>query len=86
MQINVKDLNFRIYEEVSELESDEDRDLFPPRFIVDLCKNGGHMLHVKCKVSCYGKNKNIIFDDLLFNIYISPKQLPKPSNSIANGK
>ena len=64
-QINVKDLNFRrMYEEVSELDSDENCDLFPPPFIIEImCKDRSCMLHVPCEISCYDKTKNA---DLFF--------------------
>lgn len=75
LQINVKDLSFRTYTEVSELEADEIRDLFPPRFIINItCRNRNCILHAQCKVSCFDKNESVIFDDLIFNIIIPPRR------------
>ena len=71
-------MNFRKYKEVSDLESDENKDLFPPRFIIEVMrKDSDHssMLHVQCKISCYGKNENLIFDNLVFTINIPSKLL-----------
>ena len=87
-QINVKDLNFRrMYQEVFELESDENCDLFPPRFIIEImCKDRSCMLHAPCKISCYDKTKNPVFDDLLFNINIPAKRLPEAVSSVVTGE
>ena len=75
IQINFKKLNFRIYQSVAELKADEDRDLFPPHFIIDLmCLDRGCMLYVQCKTSCVDNNEKDIFNDLLFNIYVPAKR------------
>ena len=59
-----------MYQNELDLKADEERDLFPPRFIIDLmCLDRGCMLFAQCKVSCTGKN------DLVFNIYIPAKRL-----------
>ena len=84
LQINVKDLNFRKYKEVSDLENDENHDLFPPRFVVDVIREDGDRsskLHVQCKISCYGKNDNVIFDNLFFTINIPSKLLQEDASS-----
>ena len=78
-------MNFRKYKEVSDLESDENKDLFPPRFIIDvICRDGDRssMLHVQCKISCYGKNENLIFDNLVFTINIPSKLLLEDARAI----
>ena len=75
IQINFKKLNFRIYQTVAELKADEDRDLFPPRFIIDLmCLDRGCMLFAQCKISCVDNNETNIFNDLPFNIYVPAKR------------
>lgn len=75
MQINIKDLNFRTYQSSCDLKADEERDLFPPRFIVDLmCLDRGCMLYAQCKVSCIGKSEKLNFSDLVFSIYIPAKR------------
>ena len=69
-----------MYEEVSELDSDENCDLFPLPFIIEImCKDRSCMLHAPCKISCYDKTKNA---NLFFNINIPAKRLPEAVSSL----
>ena len=64
-------MNFRAYEKISELKNDEDDDLFPPRFVIEVVRNYGyHTLHAECKISCYDKDTKQIFDYVVFTINI----------------
>jgi len=75
MQINTEQLDFRKYHDKFELEADEMRDLFPPCFIINLtCEDPGHKLYAEYRISCIGKNNNLIFKDLLFNVYVPAKR------------
>lgn len=75
-------MNFRAYQNEFDLKADEERDLFPPRFIIDLmCLDRGCMLFAQCKVSCVGKNEK---RDLAFNIYIPAKRLLQTGKTIDN--
>ena len=76
-----------MYQEASDLKNDENDDLFPPRFIIEImCKDHRCVLHVPCKVSCYDKTKNPVFDELCFNINIPAKTLPGAMNSIVTSE
>ena len=59
---------------MSDLSCDENKDLFAPRFIIEVMRKDGDcssMLHVESKISCYGKNENLTFDNnLVFTINI----------------
>ena len=84
------DLNFRdTYNKASEMEADEKKDRYPPRFIIEVMKSDDIvtccMRRVECKISCHGKD-DVIFDNVLFNIIISPKRLPKASGSTIKSK
>ena len=80
-------MRFQTYNEASELEADEKRDLFPPRFIIDVvCTNRSFILQGQCKISCYDKNKTLIFDDLIFNINVSARRTPEPGNYIVKSE
>ena len=82
-------MNFRIYKEISDLKTDEDIDLFPPRFIIDVLRrsdNHSCMLHCQCKIYCNGKDENLIFDNLFFNINVPAKGLLEAGSSIVKSK